>query len=118
MGQIRNLMTLDQWEEAYAASHSKPLLIFKHSTRCSTSAGAFEELSNWVEDAGQSPLECVLVLVVENRPVSDAISERLELKHESPQAILLEKGKAVWHASHWRITYSTLDEHLGNHCEK
>ncbi|UVI27871.1 bacillithiol system redox-active protein YtxJ [Paenibacillus spongiae] len=118
MEQIRNLMTLDQWEEAYASSQDRPLLIFKHSTHCPTSAGAFEELSNWVEDAEQSALNCVLVLVVENRVVSEAISAKLSLKHESPQTILVENGKVVWHASHWRITYSTLDEHLGHHCEK
>lgn len=112
------ITTVAGWEEAFGGSSRQPLLVFKHSTQCSISGGAHEELSNWLEDAVTLTLKPILVLVPDNRDVSDAIAARLNLKHESPQLILVEGGKVSWHASHWRITYSTLDEHLGTHCEK
>jgi bacillithiol system protein YtxJ len=47
-----------------------------------------------------------------HRPGSDAASERLGLRHETPQAILLRDGKVVWNASHFRITATQLDQAL------
>ena len=32
------------------------------------------------------------------------IAEKFEIKHESPQVLLFNNGKAVWNASHWKIT--------------
>ncbi|QHT61876.1 bacillithiol system redox-active protein YtxJ [Paenibacillus lycopersici] len=107
-----------EWEAAYDESFRQPLLVFKHSTQCSISSGAYDELSSWLEDAVTLSLKPVMVLVPENRIVADAIAERLLVKHESPQLLLVDGGKVSWSASHWRITYSTLDEHLGTHCEK
>jgi monothiol bacilliredoxin len=112
------LTTAAEWEDAVGESFLRPVLVFKHSTQCSISSGAYEELSNWLEDAATLSLKPVMVLVPESRSVSSAIADQLKLKHESPQLILMEGGKVSWHASHWRITYSTLDEHLGTHCEK
>lgn len=113
-----SIATIAEWEEALRNSYSQPLLVFKHSTQCSISAGAYEELANWLEDARSLSISAAMVLIPEFRAVSDAVEEKLGLKHESPQIILVDSGNVSWHASHWRITYSTLDEHLGTHCEK
>ncbi|MFC5652155.1 bacillithiol system redox-active protein YtxJ [Paenibacillus solisilvae] len=118
MEQIASLTSIPQWEEALAASHNQPLFLFKHSTNCPTSSGAYEELTNWIEDARGLFVNIMIVYVIENRSVSNAISEQLGIKHESPQVILLSNGRVLWHESHWSITYSTLDQHLGTHCEK
>ncbi len=45
-----------------------------------------------------------LVDVLAQRPLSQAIAARLGIRHESPQAIVLRQGKAVWDASHFAIT--------------
>jgi bacillithiol system protein YtxJ len=42
--------------------------------------------------------------------VSDAVSQRFGIRHETPQAILLRNGKVVWNASHFRITASQLNQ--------
>jgi bacillithiol system protein YtxJ len=42
--------------------------------------------------------------VQNHRPVSDTVSQRLGVRHETPQAILIKGGAAVWNASHFRIT--------------
>lgn len=118
MERIPSLTTVDQWTAALDATASRPLLVFKHSTRCPVSAGAHDELTGWVEDTAGLTIDYALVYVVENRPVSDAVAGALGLKHESPQAILIDKGKVQWHASHWSITYSAFEERLGNYCGK
>jgi monothiol bacilliredoxin len=101
--------------EAFLARKERAF-IFKHSTRCGTSAGAdqeFEEFAEEVESAGaggpgKAPVPIYRVLVIENRPVSDAIVRLLGIRHQSPQAILVENGTAVWTASHGAITAGAL----------
>ncbi|MBD3918101.1 bacillithiol system redox-active protein YtxJ [Paenibacillus sp. PR3] len=111
------LTTLEQWETATAAT-DKPLFIFKHSTRCPISAAAFAAWKKWVNEHQESGIRQTLVHVVEHRPVSNAVAERTGITHASPQAILIVDGKSVWNASHWHITYDSLEEHLREHCGK
>jgi bacillithiol system protein YtxJ len=113
MARIRRLMTLEDWEDALRGSKDKPLLVFKHSTQCSVSAGAHEEWLNYTADAGTDAVDYAIVHVIEERPVSNAIAESLGVTHKSPQVILVRDGKAVWDESHWRITYDFFRERLG-----
>lgn len=114
MAQIQQLTSLEQWEQALEGSSDKPLLVFKHSTSCPISAGAHEELMHFIQDSGNSPADFALVRVIEERPVSNAIAERLGVKHASPQAILVKDGQAEWDTSHWHITYAFLSDKLGD----
>ncbi len=45
-----------------------------------------------------------IVTVQGQRDLSDAITERFQLRHETPQAILVRDGQMVWSASHFRVT--------------
>lgn len=85
-------------------------LFFKNSTTCPISHAAFEEFENFVADQEQVP--CFYLNVQEARPLSNHIAEAAAVKHESPQALLFKDGKVVWNASHWKITYSSLQENV------
>jgi bacillithiol system protein YtxJ len=111
------LSTVEQLDSALAVA-DKPLLLFKHSTRCPISAGAYEAWNKWMNDNQDSGIRQALVHVVEDRPVSNAIAEQTGITHASPQAILIVNGKLVWNTSHWHITYDSLEEHLREHCGK
>jgi len=87
-----------------------PVLLFKHSTQCSRSAAVKEEFDLFHESNPELP--CGLVLVIESRKVSNEIEARFNIVHESPQAILLKDGTAVWHASHWAVTEDSLEDAL------
>lgn len=50
------------------------------------------------------------VRVIEERPVSLALAERIGVTHQSPQAIVIKNGKPLWHDSHERITHEALQE--------
>jgi bacillithiol system protein YtxJ len=101
------------FQQLLELSKTNPVLIFKHSTQCSISGQAYEEFAQFAESAGE--LACGLVLVIENRNVSDAIAERLKVPHESPQAIVVKDGCATWRASHWSISTDSLSEALRSH---
>jgi bacillithiol system protein YtxJ len=53
-----------------------------------------------------------LVVVQRARDVSNEIESRTGVRHESPQAIILRNGKAVWNASHWSVTADAVEQAL------
>lgn len=91
-----------QVDEVLERSHRQPQLLYKHSNRCGTCMFAKSEIESSSgeikEKAGMH-----FVDVIRSRAVSDYIAEKLNLRHESPQAILLVDGKVVWHNSHSAI---------------
>src|SRR5690606_25312000 len=86
----------DQLNEIIERSYSKIQLIFKHSTSCNISADALEELKQLDYDGWYLDL-------LTYRPISNKIAELFEIKHQSPQVILIDQGKAIFNESHWRI---------------
>lgn len=84
-------------EQLFARSHREPVLLFKHSTTCPISAAAYQQMSR-VER------EVALVVVQKARDLSREIETRTGVRHESPQALILRDGAAVWSASHWHVT--------------
>jgi bacillithiol system protein YtxJ len=84
-------------------------LLFKHSTTCPISAKAHEEFENFMKE---SDTTAAIVLVIEDRPVSNQITEDFGIKHESPQIFMLEDGEVRWNTSHWKITKQSIQEAL------
>ena len=102
-------------EQLLEISQSHPVLIFKHSTQCPISRQAYDEFREFAESAGE--LTWGLVYVIEHRPMSDTIAKRLNVRHESPQVIVIKDGRVTWHASHLSITIGSLNEALRRHGE-
>jgi len=101
---IRNVRTAEDFRDLLELSHERPVLLFKHSTRCPTSAFAHHEFQSYASEAAARGVECAQVLVVESRAVSTEIASALGVRHESPQAILIRNGEAIWHDSHGALT--------------
>jgi bacillithiol system protein YtxJ len=97
------LATLADLDRAIAVSAKQPILIYKHSLTCGTSGVAYEEVMDVVSGA-MLPGTAFIVKVQIAREVSRAIEQRLGIRHESPQALLVSDGRAFWHASHFRVT--------------
>ena len=111
--EIIELESETQWLNLLAASSETPVLVFKHSTSCPISAEACEQWKAYLHKEPNPDIEYALVHVIESRPVSNLIAQTLNVKHESPQALLVQGRQAVWHTSHWNITESALREKLG-----
>jgi bacillithiol system protein YtxJ len=99
------LDTLGKLEAAIEESRFRPVLLFKHSTNCGISSGVFRDVSAIDTDIN-------LIIVQTDHDISNEIERRTGIKHESPQAIVLKDGEAVYHASHYDITIESINEHL------
>lgn len=106
------LLEHKQFAKALKASADKPVLVFKHSTQCPISGAAYRRMAKYLEKAGDDAPPFYFVKVIERRPVSQGIARKLDVKHESPQLILLKDNKAVWSTSHHAITSEALTEAL------
>ncbi len=103
-----SLENVSQLENLLEESKKMPVLIFKHSTRCSISSMAYDRLQrNWkIEDSEKvSPYYLDLVGF---REISNQVATQLGVPHESPQVILVKDGKAVYDNSHMGINYADL----------
>ena len=99
------LNTLDKLQAAIEESRIRPVLLFKHSTSCGISAGVFREVKMVDTDVN-------IVIVQTDRHISNEIERHTGVKHQSPQAIVLKDGEAVYHASHYDITVDDINQHL------
>ena len=113
MKSLSHLSDLDMLEAAIAESQHRPVLLFKHSRNCGISFEALDELRTHVE-RGTVDAAYKVITVQSHRGISDHVSRRLGIRHETPQAILLRDGAAVWNASHFRITADTLAKVLAS----
>ncbi len=100
--------TLEEFNEVVEKNDT--FLLLKNSTTCPISHAAYEEFENFVAD--QNDVACFYLHVQEARDVSNHIAEKYSVKHESPQALFINGGEVVWNASHWKITYSSLQENV------
>lgn len=105
---IRDWTTSSDFRGALGISDEKPVMVFKHSTRCPVSARAYREFDVYAESATERGVECVVVRVVENRGLSEEIATTLNVTHQSPQAILILAGQALWSESHHGVTVLAL----------
>lgn len=102
-GPLTPVRDLNELEQILTESRTRPLLLFKHSYTCGISAEALDELHAHIGDLNTG-IQYAMVTVQTHRDVSNAVSSRLGVRHETPQAILVRDGQAVWSASHFRVT--------------
>jgi bacillithiol system protein YtxJ len=112
MKRLTPLHDVQSLDAAIAESCERPVLLFKHSRHCGVSCEALDELNTHIDGQTELLLSYKVITVQTHRSVSDAASERLGLRHETPQVILLRDGKVIWNASHFRITATHLDQAL------
>jgi monothiol bacilliredoxin len=106
------LVDVQSLDAAIAESRERPVLLFKHSRYCGISCEALDELHAHIDARADGAITYRMITVQTHRPVSDAAAQKLGIRHETPQAILLRDGKAIWNASHFRITATQLAEAL------
>ena len=78
-------------------SKTQPVVIFKHSTRCSISAMAKSRL-----ERGKAPdgVTFYYLDLIKYRPISGRVAEEFKVHHESPQVLIVKNGECVYDESH------------------
>lgn len=100
------LTDLEQLNEIISLSNEKPVVIFKHSTRCSISRMALKQFENEF-DLSDKVTPYFLDLIV-HRDISNGIASRFGVMHQSPQLLLIKGGKSVYDVSHSDIDADAL----------
>ncbi|OXA91201.1 bacillithiol system redox-active protein YtxJ [Flavobacterium hercynium] len=100
------LTNLEQLDNIAAVSAVKPVVIFKHSTRCSISRMALKQFER--EYSLDETVDAFFLDLIAHRDVSNEIASRFNVYHESPQLILIKEGKAVYDVSHSDIDAEAL----------
>jgi bacillithiol system protein YtxJ len=102
--QLRDLTGEGALEEALEADLA---VIYKHSPFCPTSRNAMREVQDFAQRKPEVPV--YVVDVVRSQALSQRLASDLEIQHQSPQAIVVRKGKPTAHGSHYDVTVDQLE---------
>jgi bacillithiol system protein YtxJ len=102
------LETPEKLQEIIKNSDSVPVLIFKHSTRCSISTMALSRFERQWNQEKMGKVQPYYLDLIQHRDISNLIAQELKINHESPQVLLVENGKCTYTASHSAIYFEDL----------
>jgi bacillithiol system protein YtxJ len=100
-----------QLESLIQESHTKSVIIFKHSTTCPISSIAKMRLEgSW--SLPEDKISLYYLDLLKYRSLSTYIAETLQVHHESPQIIVLKNGEVSYDNSHLDISIADTEEVL------
>ena len=93
------------------SSNETPIVLFKHSTRCSISVAAYDRiLRAW--DLTDDTVKIFYLDLLAHRNISNEIAERLNVVHQSPQIIVVKDGVAIFDSSHNGVRVDAIKQAL------
>jgi bacillithiol system protein YtxJ len=95
----------EQLEQIKKESFERPIMIFKHSTSCSISSASLSRMErNWKEEEAKN-MKVYFLDLLKNRRLTNAIAQKFNVEHQSPQVILIKNGERVYDESHFGISF-------------
>lgn len=101
----QKLQSADQLAEIKSLSNTKPVMIFKHSTRCSISSMALNRLERAWKEEDNNKIEPYYLDLIAYRSLSGEVAQKFDVMHESPQVLIIKEGECVHTNSHGGINY-------------
>ncbi len=98
----QRLTSVDQLKKVIESSAEKPVLLFKHSTRCNISIMSLNSFQRHWEGTSEK-IEIYYLDLLNYRDVSNAIAQETGITHQSPQVIVLKNKQVVYTATHSSI---------------
>lgn len=109
-----NLTRLEEIQSLQKESQETPVVIFKHSTRCSISRTALSRLERQWKDVEMESAKAYFLDLLSFREISNQIASHFDVEHESPQILVIRNGKVVFHRSHLSIDYDSIKAAIKN----
>jgi len=106
-----NLTEDQQLSAIREESNARPVVIFKHSTRCSISTMAKSRLER---SSQPEHIDFYYLDLIKYRPLSNKIAEDFHVHHESPQILLIKNGECIYEESHNGITMDEIMKMAAN----
>ncbi|MCI0339361.1 MAG: bacillithiol system redox-active protein YtxJ [Acidobacteria bacterium] len=110
MTNYQEITTTDMLDEILKSSEQQPILFFKHSKTCGVSSRAFAEFQRYLQSPESAQVRNCLIVIQQARDVSNELARLIGVQHESPQAIIVREGRAVWNESHFTLESGALIE--------
>ena len=98
---------LSSYEAACQKSYEEPILIFKHSTRCSISTMALNRIES-SNDEYRVINNCYYIDLLKHRDLSNLIADNFNVIHASPQILVIKNGKCLYNTSHSNINWKNI----------
>ena len=95
---------LSSYEAACQKSYEEPILIFKHSTRCSISIMALNRIES-SKECDRIINNCYYLDLLKHRDLSNLIADNFNVIHASPQILVIKNGKCLYNTSHSNINW-------------
>jgi len=96
-----------QLDALFAESFVNPVALVKHSNSCGISADVLHQL-------GDVEGNIAVIVIQENRDLSNSMADRIGHRHQSPQAFVIKDGKAIYHATHYGISPDAIQTKLAS----
>ena len=106
------LESTPQLEEINRKSEQQPILILKHSTRCPVSFAALERIEEGSKALEGIGFQAYFLDLINYRSISNKITELYKVTHQSPQILIIKKGKAIYHNSHMGVSIQNIKKAL------
>jgi bacillithiol system protein YtxJ len=90
-------------------SETKPQIIFKYSTRCGISRLVLKKFERDNQEL-ENYFDFYFNDLIKYRQVSNLIASQFNIRHESPQLIVIRRGEVILHSSHGSINAIDLKE--------
>ncbi|MFB0904609.1 MAG: bacillithiol system redox-active protein YtxJ [Nonlabens sp.] len=103
------LESVDQLDNIINNSTFKPKVIFKHSTRCGISRMVLNQFEKGYEK-NEDDVTYYFLDLLNFRDVSNAVAEKLNVVHQSPQLIILYNKEILHIESHQGIDIKKVQE--------
>ena len=103
------LNKMEQFDEIDEISHTKPVVLFKHSTRCIISRTVLKQFDTEFQFTDDK-IAWYLLDLLNYRDLSNEIANRYNVVHQSPQIVVIRNGKAVFNESHDSISVDDLKQ--------
>jgi bacillithiol system protein YtxJ len=104
------LEDLDQLQRIKDESSETDVLIFKYSTRCSISGMVLSRLERAWNSEDMKKVKTYFLDLIAYRDISNTIEDLFEVRHESPQVILIRNGESIYDNSHMGISYTVIQD--------
>jgi bacillithiol system protein YtxJ len=99
------------WQQLLKDSHERPVILYKHSSRCGVSHASWDEVERIGIEFGEET-DLYFIDVIRERAQSLSIAQQSGIRHESPQLLLLWRGEVVQNWTHWSIRFPVVEEAL------
>lgn len=100
-----------QLEDIIRISSDKPVLIFKHSTRCGISRMVLKNFESDY-DIPETEMDLYFLDLLNYRSLSQDISAKFSVRHQSPQVLVIKNGEVIYNDSHYYISIGKIKELL------